>query len=182
MGTPKIVKRYANRKLYDTDRSCYVTLDDISEMIRSGEEVTVIDNKSGQDLTTVTLAQIIFEAEKKQNFMPIGLLRGLIQNSGGALSGFARDRVETVQNRAQEVQDQVSGITGKMRNHLEERIARQQSDLREVLASTQKNLDEFQRNIEGRIQGGVDVVGQNVRVELEDIRHRLVELKERMRK
>ena len=82
MAGPKIVKRYANRKLYDTERSCYVTLDDISLMIRSGEDVTVIDNKSGEDLTSVTLAQIIFETEKKKHFMPLNLLRGLIQNSG----------------------------------------------------------------------------------------------------
>ena len=66
----KIVKRYANRKLYDTERSCYVTLDDIALMIRAGDEVKVVDNKSGEDLTSVTLAQIIFETEKKKSFMP----------------------------------------------------------------------------------------------------------------
>ena len=64
MSSAKIVKRYANRKLYDTERSCYVTLDDISQMIKAGDEVRVIDNKSGEDLTSVTLAQIIFETEK----------------------------------------------------------------------------------------------------------------------
>ena len=80
MSAAKIVKRYANRKLYDTERSCYVTLDDIAVMIRSGEEVTVVDNKSGEDLTSVTLAQIIFETEKKSSFMPLGLLRGIIRS------------------------------------------------------------------------------------------------------
>lgn len=61
----KIIKRYQNRKLYDTQQSCYVTLDDIAKMIRANEEVMVIDNKSKNDITAATLTQIIFEAEKK---------------------------------------------------------------------------------------------------------------------
>ena len=64
-GKVKIIKRYQNRKLYDTQQSCYVTLDDIAKMIRTNEEVMVIDNKSKNDITAATLTQIIFEAEKK---------------------------------------------------------------------------------------------------------------------
>lgn len=90
MAGTKLVKRYANRKLYDTERSCYVTLDDIALMVREGDDVRVVDNKSGQDLTTVTLAQIIFEAEKKNNFMPMGLLRGLIKDSTEQLKIFTQ--------------------------------------------------------------------------------------------
>ena len=66
MSTTKIIKRYSNRKLYDTERSCYVTLDEIALMIREGEELKIIDKDSGENLTSVTFAQIIFEAEKKQ--------------------------------------------------------------------------------------------------------------------
>ena len=61
----KIIKRYQNRKLYDTQQSCYVTLDDIAKMIRVDEDVMVIDNKTKNDITAATLTQIIFEAEKK---------------------------------------------------------------------------------------------------------------------
>ena len=64
MSTTKIIKRYSNRKLYDTERSCYVTLDEIALMIREGEELKIIDKDSGENLTSVTFAQIIFEAEK----------------------------------------------------------------------------------------------------------------------
>ena len=69
MAETKIIKRYSNRKLYDTERSCYVTLDEIALMIREGENIQIIDKNSGEDLTSVTFAQIIFEAEKKQSFM-----------------------------------------------------------------------------------------------------------------
>ncbi len=182
MAGPKIVKRYANRKLYDTERSCYVTLDDISLMIRSGEDVQVLDNKSGEDLTSVTLAQIIFETEKKNNFMPLNLLRGLIQNSGDAISGFARGQVETVQHRAQEVQGQVTGLTEKVRTQWEEKLGRQQTEMKDAITATQKNFDEFQKSVEERIQGGVDTLSHSVKGELEEIRRRLNELKERIRK
>src|SRR5690606_11117214 len=83
MAETRIIKRYANRKLYDTQHSRCVTLDQISEMIRNGDDVKIIDNKSKEDLTSVTLAQIIFEEEKKQrSFLPLQAMRNIIQNGG----------------------------------------------------------------------------------------------------
>src|SRR5687767_16023622 len=83
MPETRIIKRYANRKLYDTEHSRYVTLDQISEMIRNGDDVKIVDNKTKEDLTSVTLAQIIFEEEKKQrSFLPLGAMRNIIQNGG----------------------------------------------------------------------------------------------------
>src|SRR5271154_6637104 len=75
----RIIKRYSNRKLYDTKDSRYVTLLQIAEMVRGGEEVQIIDNNSKEDLTEVTLAQIIYE-EKKANSraVPLQTLKDLI--------------------------------------------------------------------------------------------------------
>ncbi|MDZ4661185.1 MAG: polyhydroxyalkanoate synthesis regulator DNA-binding domain-containing protein [Pseudomonadota bacterium] len=88
-GKTKIIKRYQNRKLYDTQQSCYVTLDDIAKMIRSNEEVMVIDNKTKNDITAATLTQIIFEAEKKASqYAPLFTLREIIQNGNGSISGY----------------------------------------------------------------------------------------------
>jgi polyhydroxyalkanoate synthesis repressor PhaR len=88
-GKVKIIKRYQNRKLYDTQQSCYVTLDDIAKMIRTNEEVMVIDNKSKSDITAATLTQIIFEAEKKASqYAPLFTLREIIQNGNGSISSF----------------------------------------------------------------------------------------------
>lgn len=85
----KIIKRYQNRKLYDTQQSCYVTLDDIAKMIRNSEEVMVIDNKSKNDITAATLTQIIFEAEKKASqYAPLFTLREIIQNGNGSISAY----------------------------------------------------------------------------------------------
>jgi polyhydroxyalkanoate synthesis repressor PhaR len=84
--TARIIKRYANRKLYDTRDSRYVTLDQIAEMIRQREDVKVVDNSTKEDLTSVTLAQIIFEEEKRQrSFLPLAALRRIIESGGESL-------------------------------------------------------------------------------------------------
>src|SRR4249920_3865475 len=96
MTDTRIIKRYANRKLYDTEHSRYVTLDQISEMIRNGDDVKIVDNKTKEDLTTVTLAQIIFEEEKKQrSFLPLGAMRNIIQN-GSEWFAEAQRRVQSI--------------------------------------------------------------------------------------
>ena len=76
---PKVIKRYTNRKLYDTVESRYVTLDEIAQMIKGGAEVKIVDNRSKEDLTSVTLAQIIFEEEKKTPRLSVAGLRKIIQ-------------------------------------------------------------------------------------------------------
>jgi polyhydroxyalkanoate synthesis repressor PhaR len=87
MSETRVIKRYANRKLYDTQHSRYVTLDQIAEMIRGGDDVKIIDNKSKEDLTSVTLAQIIFEEEKRQkSFLPLQAMRNIIQSGGESIT------------------------------------------------------------------------------------------------
>ncbi|MEO0383519.1 MAG: polyhydroxyalkanoate synthesis repressor PhaR [Pseudomonadota bacterium] len=80
-GTPAtIIKKYANRRLYNTGTSTYVTLDDLAEMVKGGEDFLVQDAKSGEDLTRSVLTQIIFEQENKgTNLLPITVLRQLIR-------------------------------------------------------------------------------------------------------
>ncbi|MCK6550814.1 polyhydroxyalkanoate synthesis regulator DNA-binding domain-containing protein [Myxococcota bacterium] len=115
--SPKIIKRYSNRKLYDTERSKYVTLDEIAQMIKAGEEVTIIDNESKEDLTSVTLTQIIFEEEKRQSRMPLGMLRNLIQSSGDALQDFF-DR--SVKAPVVEIKDTAEKRVEELRHGVEE--------------------------------------------------------------
>lgn len=81
---PVVIKKYANRRLYNTGTSTYVTLEDLAEMVKKGEEFTVQDAKSGEDITHAVLTQIIFELENKegQNMLPISFLRQLISFYG----------------------------------------------------------------------------------------------------
>jgi polyhydroxyalkanoate synthesis repressor PhaR len=76
-----VIKRYSNRKLYDTQESRYVTLEEIEEMIRGGKEISVVDASSGEDLTSVTLAQIILENERNRRAaLPAAFLHQLIKH------------------------------------------------------------------------------------------------------
>ncbi len=84
---PITIKKYANRRLYNTGTSTYVTLEDLATMVKSGEDFVVYDAKSGEDITRSVLAQIIFEQENKegQNLLPINFLRQLIRFYGDSM-------------------------------------------------------------------------------------------------
>jgi polyhydroxyalkanoate synthesis repressor PhaR len=84
---PVTIKKYANRRLYNTGTSTYVTLEDLAKMVKAGEDFVVYDAKTGEDITRSVLAQIIFEQENKegQNLLPINFLRQLIRFYGDSM-------------------------------------------------------------------------------------------------
>src|SRR5215467_9146108 len=85
---PVTIKKYANRRLYNTGTSTYVTLEDLASMVKAGEEFAVYDAKTGEDITRSVLTQIIFEQENKeggQNLLPINFLRQLIRFYGDSM-------------------------------------------------------------------------------------------------
>ena len=85
----RIVKKYQNRKLYDTKNSVYVTLDDIARMIKIGEEVRVVDNQTKGDVTAIILTQILYDQEKhKKSIMPITMLKNMVQSGSGSVYEF----------------------------------------------------------------------------------------------
>jgi polyhydroxyalkanoate synthesis repressor PhaR len=86
---PITIKKYANRRLYNTGTSTYVTLEDLADMVKDGEDFTVVDAKSGDDITRSVLTQIIFEQENKgQNLLPITFLRQLIRFYGDSIQNL----------------------------------------------------------------------------------------------
>lgn len=84
---PVTIKKYANRRLYNTGTSTYVTLEDLAVMVKNGEDFLVFDAKTGEDITRSVLAQIIFEQENKegQNLLPVTFLRQLIRYYGDSM-------------------------------------------------------------------------------------------------
>jgi polyhydroxyalkanoate synthesis repressor PhaR len=94
-GEPIVIKKYANRRLYNTAKSTYVTLDHLAQMVRDGQDFVVNDAKSGEDITRGVLAQIIFEEEAKgQTMLPANFLRQLIRLYGDTLQGFVPGYLE----------------------------------------------------------------------------------------
>ncbi len=114
---PKIIKRYQNRKLYDTSDSCYVTLEEISDMIKQGDEVQVIDNTSKEDITSVTLAQIIFEEQKKKtHVLPLGTFREIIRGGGEALKELVTFGAREIGHVKEFVDDKVRPAVENIQN------------------------------------------------------------------
>jgi polyhydroxyalkanoate synthesis repressor PhaR len=92
---PILIKRYANRKLYDQGRSRYVTLEELEELIRQGREIRVVDAVSGEDLTGQTLAQIILDtARERRSALPVAFLHQLIQH-GTAWQSFVQESLQS---------------------------------------------------------------------------------------
>jgi len=141
----RVIKRYANRKLYDTQESKYVTLDRIAELVRNGEEVKVLDNKSQKDMTKITLAQIIYEEQKSghatawsvqslRGFIqqgreklvsslkegPVGKLVGRAEELGAEVYSAADDRVRGVVESATERAKYLQGEVQRLQKRIEE--------------------------------------------------------------
>ena len=170
MPETRIIKRYANRKLYDTVESRYVTLEEIAEMVKAGTEVRILDNRTKEDLTSVTLAQIIFEEEKKTSKMSLRTLKDLIRHGSERAQQFVdeaqadlRDKVHTLIPRVQATGDRA----------------------KDLVAASQEAVTQFQRRIDERVRAAMDGVAnlpelrrdlQQLTARLEDLERRLAEL------
>ena len=146
----RVIKRYANRKLYDTRDSKYVTLDRIAELVRSGEEVKVLDNRSQRDMTKVTLAQIIYEEQKSGNATAwsVQSLRDFIQQGRDKLvSSFKDSPVGRFVGRAEELGAEVySAADDRVRAVLESATAHVRQLQGEVLR-LQARIEELETKL-----------------------------------
>ncbi|MEA2907094.1 MAG: hypothetical protein QOI12_4481 [Alphaproteobacteria bacterium] len=135
---PITIKKYANRRLYNTGTSTYVTLEDLAVMVKAGEDFVVFDAKSGEDITRSVLAQIIFEQENKegQNLLPIKFLRQLIR--------FYGDSMQTLVPRFLEVSiDQLTRDQQKFRDQMAQAFG--VSPFGALEEQARRNMEMFQR-------------------------------------
>ena len=113
-STPTVIKKYANRRLYHTGTSTYVTLEDLAAMVQAGEDFVVFDAKSGEDITRSVLTQIIFEQENKagaENLLPVAFLRQLIRFYGDSMRAMVPSFLEYSMDNLAREQD---GLREKM--------------------------------------------------------------------
>ena len=131
------IKRYENRKLYDTEASQYVSLSDIAELVRAGETVEVIDNASGDDLTAQTLTQIILEEGREgHHVLPSELLHTVLRRSGEALDvGF--DQIRST------IDDLVQTSLGRFRRLVSGPQADELDELRTKLRMLERQLSDL---------------------------------------
>jgi polyhydroxyalkanoate synthesis repressor PhaR len=171
---PKVIKRYTNRKLYDTVESRYVTLEEIAEMVKSGTEVKIVDNRTKEDLTSVTLAQIIFEEEKKTSRMPLNMLRDIIRTGGNSVQEFLQkevtSRMQTIREEAESLRSRLFKREGEAEGEVvgpeapaasrppDLRVAepKQKSGTKELVTATTKAFEDWQRKLDERIKAVVE--------------------------
>lgn len=130
---PITIKKYANRRLYNTVTSSYVTLDTLAQMVKDGEEFLVFDAKSGEDITRSVLTQIIFEEEAKgENLLPIKFLRQLIGFYGNGMETFVPSYLEMSLDTFSKQQEELGRAFGG------------EAAVNAMKAMTQKNAEIFQ--------------------------------------
>ncbi len=181
----RLIKRYGNRKLYDVEASRYVTLDGIRALVQAGQDVRVVDNDSGEDLTRVTFAQIIYEAEKKTNGgssgLSLPLLRRLVQFGDEAVRDLrrgverGREALESVREAAGQ---RVKQLVGSRRR----KGRKSPSLLEELLEAPQRTLDELQHRIDAQVRQSVERVTSHpaLRKEIQRIERSLRQLEQRI--
>ena len=185
---PKVIKRYTNRKLYDTVESRYVTLDEIAQMIKGGAEVKIVDNRTKEDLTSVTLAQIIFEEEKKRSQMPLGVLREIIRHGGEAVAGFYAEKAGTIAGKIgelrtkteslrEDLEQRVRGVTGIFRKEGEGVT----NPVKEVMAAGERAVDELRGRVDTAVKSVVETLGgPAAAAEIDRLQKRILELEKKI--
>lgn len=145
----RVIKRYGNRKLYDVQQSRYITLDGIRALVRSGVDLRVVDNETGEDLTKLTFAQIIYEEEKrKSGVVSLPLLRWMVERSDEAM----RDLMRSVE-RGREALDTMREATEKRVHEIVEKSSdRSRVFFEELISAPQRQLETLQHRIDEQVE------------------------------
>jgi polyhydroxyalkanoate synthesis repressor PhaR len=148
----RVIRRYDNRKLYDAAARRYVTLDDLARAIAKGEELRVVDQRTGDDLTTVVMAQVILEGLKQRTAsIPHQVLSRLIRLANGPRNAWAEwtGPQEAAARARAEAERIVSGLLGRGRLTLDEALALRQ----EMTGAMQRIVGEAQQGLEAKMRG-----------------------------
>lgn len=172
----RLIKRYGNRKMYDTVASRYVTLDGVTDLVRAGEDLEIIDNDSGEDLTTLTFAQIILEEEKrKRGLLDLPVLRWIIQQGGATFQEIlhqvdrGREAFESMrelaEKRVQHVRDLVRGdpsdTDDRQPDSRPDEPATSMRVINEWLEIPQRQIEQLQHRIDTQVRASVDAISKN---------------------
>ena len=160
---PVLIKRYANRKLYNTDTSRYITLKGIAELLEEGEEVRVIDNESGEDITNISLSQILVDQERSNRAVPGSVLAELVQRGGDVLYSAFRGRVGDASEGIEEFQKNLRKLLGQRDRADDENrrdwIAFAPPDLEQLF---QKNMERVMKLLELPRRADIETLNRNL--------------------
>jgi polyhydroxyalkanoate synthesis repressor PhaR len=153
LSKPRVIKRYANRKLYDTEESKYITLGDVAQLLELGTDVQILDNDTNEDITGLTLAQLLLDAQrKKRRNLPLSSLKQLVQSGGDILQRRISHPVNSIRDEAEERMARIKDEAGRQIRTIKERtkIDDVQASFQELFQQTQQNLEDLQKKFEDR--------------------------------
>lgn len=158
-----LIKRYANRKLYDTKNSKYVTILDIINLIEDNEEVTVIENNTQEDITNVVMAQVLLKLEQKEKFKKSNSskkgIKALIQNSGDSLSSYINKTRSTIKN-------EISNIVKKSETEINDLI----KQFQQYYESSTSIIENIPKRIDEKVKESINTLFPFHRIkEIEDL-------------
>jgi PHB/PHA accumulation regulator DNA-binding domain/Poly(hydroxyalcanoate) granule associated protein (phasin) len=140
-----LIKKYANRKLYDTRTSKYVTLDELAGLVRDGHEIKVVDRETGQDLTQVTLSQIVLSEEKRGPARHVD--GGALQERGQALLDYVRKTLNVPSDLVNQMEKRRGDLEGMVDEAIERALRRLRIPSRNDIESINKRLDQLSTQI-----------------------------------
>jgi polyhydroxyalkanoate synthesis repressor PhaR len=173
-----IIKKYANRRLYDTESSSYITLDRLAEMVRQKRQFKVVDAKSGEDITRAVLAQIIMDEESRgSEMLPINFLRQLIGMYGGNMQSAVPHYLEASLEAFQRNQSQFrDALAGALSNNPFAEIARRNMEMFQAAASGAGKPGGAKPAAAGPDTGGRDDEIARLKAELADLQSKVEKL------
>lgn len=177
---PRLIKRYANRKLYDSSQSRYVTLQEVEQMVRDGIDLEIIDNKTKEDITARTLAQFVMENEKrKDGALPLSTLKQLVQSGGELLSRTVTKPVSNLREEAERtvahIREDVEKNVNKLWVREKEGAEALRQNAKDWMEGAQARLDEAHHHMDEKLSEmmrALPIVLSN-RVELNELRARV---------
>lgn len=196
----RIIKRYANRKMYDTEASRYVTLDGVTDLVRAGEDLRIVDNDNGEDLTALTFAQIILEEEKrKRGLLDLPFLRWIIREGGSTLQELlhgVEQRVERGREAIEEVRELAEDRVQRVRDFMhradeaggdgdpaaDDGASKGKGLLTDLLELPQRQLEQIQRGIDAQVRSSVDAITKHpaLRKEIDRLEDSIRRIEERL--
>ncbi len=178
---PITIKKYANRRLYNTGTSTYVTLEDLATMVKTGDDFVVYDAKTGEDITRSVLAQIIFEQENKegQSLLPISFLRQLIRFYGDSMQmlvpRYLEQSIDTFTREQGKFRDQMAQAFGGGFGPLEDQVRRNM----EMFEKTFSMFTPFARGEKGAAVPGAPGAAKSGG-DIDDLKRQLEDMQKRV--
>lgn len=175
-----IIKKYANRKLYDINEKRYVTMSKIAALVREGKEIKVIDNETGEDITSKVLSQLLAREDDESKAVPSGVLMQMLRKGGGTLFGYGKKYFSLWQNALLMSKDEIE----KFVNHLvkEKEISEQEgkSLAKDIISFTNGLREWIKETIDKRVNEALDLMNLATKEQTTELAKRVDLLQKRV--